>query len=224
MKTTYVFSHKDEDLDNTAFSCQKCYKIDTRCTNGISIADSNKIYNEFCGMYWLWKNIQPPKDKEWISFAHYRRYLDLPFCLEDGKAYAHSMKLNTTIKTQYHICHCIQDLMTFKRVCFDDDTRLKSLFEKFLFDTELYCCNLLCMQGQLHKIYAEFMLNCYCKLKNCLDTRLIDIEGRSPYQRRIGGFLLERATGFWLKYLSGVEIVDTNMIELEIPNLENSVK
>ena len=55
MKTSYTFSHKDDNLDN--YYIENNYiKIDTRNLNGYSIGNLNSIYNEFCGMYWLWHN------------------------------------------------------------------------------------------------------------------------------------------------------------------------
>ena len=55
MKISYTFSHKDAKLDN--YYIENNYiKIDTRNLNGYSIGNLNSIYNEFCGMYWLWHN------------------------------------------------------------------------------------------------------------------------------------------------------------------------
>ena len=106
----------------------------------------------------------------------------------------------------------------------DDNFVSKELFSKFLNDKDFYCCNLLCIQGKAYKRYYEFMTKCFDKIEYCLNRNLISIENRNAYQRRVGGFLLERMTGFWLKYLSECEVVNVKMIELNIPNLENSIR
>ena len=68
------------------------------------------------------------------------------------------------------------------------------------------------------------MIKCFNKIEYCLNNNLISIEYKNAYQMRVGGFLLERMTGFWLKYLSKCEVVNVKMIELNIPNLENSIR
>ena len=223
MKISYTFSHKDAKLDN--YYIENNYiKIDTRNLNGYSIGNLNSIYNEFCGMYWLWHNQPFPKDNDWIEFSQYRRRLSIPYKLEDNKIYAHSMYLGVSIIEQYSKCHLLKDLTTYEKVLLDDNVVSEQLFSKFLNDKDFYCCNLLCIQGKAYKRYYEFMIKCFNKIEYCLNNNLISIEYKNAYQMRVGGFLLERMTGFWLKYLSKCEVVNVKMIELNIPNLENSIR
>lgn len=223
MKIGYTFTHTDAKLDDY-FVKNNYIKIDTRNLNGCSIGNLNSIYNEFCGMYWLWHNQPFPEDNDWIEFSHYRRHLSIPCELEDNKTYAHSMHLGISIRDQYAKCHSLADLTTYGKVLLDDNVVSNELFSKFLNDKDFYCCNLLCIQGKAYKRYCEFMTKCFDKLEYCLKNKLISIEDRNAYQRRVGGFLLERMTGFWLKYMSNCEIANVKMIELNIPNLENSIR
>lgn len=223
MKTSYTFCHTDDKLDDY-FIKNNYIKIDTRNTNGQSIGDLNKLYNEICGIYWIYRNLPSPQDTDWIEFSHYRRYLQLPQDLDEGKIYAHSMCLGISVRDQYKKCHNINDLDIYTKVLIDDNVVEKDMFNKFLNDKEFFCCNLMCIQGSEFKKYCEFMLQCFNKLQYCINNSLISLEDRNSYQKRVGGFLLERMTGFWLKYMSNCDIVNVKMTELKIKNLENSIK
>lgn len=43
---------------------------------GINISNKNNYYGELTGQYWIWKNLLPSIDSEYIGFFHYRRFLD----------------------------------------------------------------------------------------------------------------------------------------------------
>ena len=47
---------------------------------GDNISDKNPYYSEMTAMYWAWKNCH---DAEFLGLAHYRRYFDYDFAIND---------------------------------------------------------------------------------------------------------------------------------------------
>jgi len=44
--------------------------------SGDNISDKNAHYGELTGHYWLWKNLLPSLDTEYVGVCQYRRFLD----------------------------------------------------------------------------------------------------------------------------------------------------
>lgn len=80
----YVSYHKkaplfESEVFQPIFNNANNFKIGTKAlrdNTGINISDKNINYGELTGQYWVWKNLLPKLDSEYIGFCHYKRFLD----------------------------------------------------------------------------------------------------------------------------------------------------
>ena len=97
--------HKDELINEYNLKEDKYHKLfnsNNLLLNEVNINDKNNILNEFCTMYYVWKN---NKYSKYIGFEHYRRRFDVQSIVElnENIIYGWCVTINNdkTVKDQY---------------------------------------------------------------------------------------------------------------------------
>jgi hypothetical protein len=181
-------------------------------SQGENIADKNETFCELTAMYWIWKNYQCHED-DFVGIAHYRRLMAMPNYLNFlfmKPLTVHSIKEALTsvdillpneehfpqgIYHQYSRVHPLKDL----NLCIDLLNKIdpsKSNVESFLRSKKSASVyNMLICKKKIFDEYCEWLFPILFYLE-----KLIDLSGRTPYQRRAIGFLSERLLNIWLFY------------------------
>lgn len=110
---------------------------------GDNINYISKLFNEFCAMYYVWKN---NLKSEYIGFCHYRRQIPISMLdykkLEQGKIQYFSSHYNI----RYNISHKVDKILQTKyqhfyawltAICYAEDTNLYNDLEEY-FDKQEY--------------------------------------------------------------------------------------
>lgn len=92
----FVAHHKpaillESDVFQPIFNGSNTFKTSEyglRDNFGINIAEKNERYRQLTGHYFLWKNILPYIENEYIGFFHYNKFLDFNISLEDAPPFA----------------------------------------------------------------------------------------------------------------------------------------
>lgn len=83
-----------------------------RDNTGINISNKNNNYGELTGQYWVWKNLLPKLDSEYIGFCHYKRFLDFNLSPIDKTPFKSIFLLEFKKMfeqyTHHSICKCIK--------------------------------------------------------------------------------------------------------------------
>ncbi|RZO48172.1 MAG: DUF4422 domain-containing protein [Candidatus Pelagibacterales bacterium] len=191
--------------------------------NGENIADLNKYFSEWTGIYWIWKNrLNNAKDADWIGNCHYRKlWLNNAFNkkqkFSSKSLYTNLLKPNNPI---FLNCEAIQLQPTFLK----KDTVLQQFenvhgqnilencakfldnddadkFIKYLNGNKLCVLAMFITKANIFKKYCEkvfpFMHKCldYC-LKNDL------CKGKNT---RLPAHIIERYTAYWFLQKTSVQ-------------------
>lgn len=198
------YSYIKVGADN--FSC------DYADNQGVNIAEKNKNFCEMTAMYWIWKNYKCHED-DFVGLAHYRRLMARPSYLDfflkkplseniiNSELNSVDILLPTEEKFplgiyhQYSRVHPLKDL----NLCID---MLNSLnpsnqnVESFLITKQSASVyNMLICRKKIFDEYCSWVFPILFSLDS-----LIDLRGRTPYQKRAIGFLSERLLNIWLWY------------------------
>jgi len=200
---------------------------------GEHISAKNNQYCELTALYWAWKNL----DADFLGLVHYRRYfkaLDQHNAIRiAGKAVASSHELENyllqgkadillakkrnyvvdTIETHYKNAHYVEDLIIIKKIIARDFPEFQHQLYKVLSSRSASMFNMFFMRKNLADEYA-------CWLFRILDLaeQEIDLSGRTPFQRRVFGFLSEILLNVWVEQKE-LKIKRISVVHLEPENL-----
>lgn len=130
-----------------------------------NISDMNFTYNEYTGIYWLWKNYDV---KEYIGFNHYRRYYQFMDDVPDLNQYfadGYDIIINqpfivsTNVYEQYANSHNVKDLKIVCDVIKDIYPEYKESVDYTMNCKVLYPCNMFTMSKSHFKSYCSFLFN-----------------------------------------------------------------
>lgn len=221
----FVLSHKDfkPEVTNPVYKVMTLggeHNIDTKLEvyndNTLdNISDMNFTYNEYTGIYWLWKNYNV---KDYIGFNHYRRFYQFMDDVPDLNQYfkeGYDIIINQplivnmpNVELQYAGSHNVKDL---KIVC----NVIKELYPDYSESVNytmnckvLYPCNMFLMSKSHFNDYCSFLFNVLDKYHQITNLKTkqdyIDrvnnggyFKNRYPnndldYQIRVDGYLAER--------------------------------
>lgn len=193
---------------------------------GDSISEKNVNYCELTGLYWLWKNYSC----DIIGTCHYRR-----FFLQNGHL-LNQEYIEQTLK-EYDIiiprsgateCDTVYDHYKKNHDICDLEICGQIIKEKY---SDYYDAYLWCMQGNLLSIgnmmiTSKKIFDEYCEwLFGILfeAEKLIMLENKDDYQKRVMGFLSERLFRVWLLKHS-YKIKEEAVEMLDIADLNNGIK
>lgn len=179
----YVTDHRFKVLTNNhAPSSQFDTDLEIfRDYDGINISNNNLMFNEYSGLYWVWKNY-PMKD--YIGLNHYRRYyltddktqilqgdlipnldeifkthkiiLNEPFEMRMFKGGEREGELYTN-KEWYEFWHNIDDLNLLGEIIKDKYPEYMDGYEEMLNATYIYPSSIFIMPKELFCNYCEFI-------------------------------------------------------------------
>ena len=188
-----------------------------------NISAKNKSYCELTALYWAWKNIKKLyPDLEYIGVNHYRRYFNFSkkHCIRDVYHFVESeckdyelnysnllkiLKKGRTViarrkfypyslKTDYSVCHCSDDMRTLDKI-------IQDLYPdyKYAFDNVLGQNNALAHYNMTVIRWADFSNYCEWLFTILSEAeKRINITNYSDVQKRIFGYMSERLFNVWL--------------------------
>ena len=212
--TQYVVTHKDcEHLKNKTYigvGGNELKDVLIYDYIGDNISNKNKNYCELTALYWIYKN---DKTSEIISFEHYRRmfYKGLRINYLNKKDIEKIFnkdydiilpKENTTdifhknnIYKLYSLDHYKEDLDLCREAISNLYPEYLSSFDNVIYGFKMTYFNMFITTKELLDNYAKWIFNVFDYVEN-----IIDLKGRTDYQKRVFGFLSERLFNVWLKH------------------------
>ncbi|MDE5988182.1 MAG: DUF4422 domain-containing protein [Duncaniella sp.] len=190
---------------------------------GDNISIKNPNFCELTAHYWYWKNAA--KKTKYIGLSHYRRYFDLSLKLPYGQSYsdltveqalANPPQLPANIddifksydivlakrkiypfslKTDYLICHIMEDYNTLRDVVSDRSSEMLESFDEVMeHNNKLAHYNMFITSQEIFEDYTTWMFDI-----------LFEVEKRVkispyPYQARIFGYMSERLLNVYCHY------------------------
>ena len=196
---------------------------------GNNISPKNNQYCELTALYWAWKNL----DTDFLGLVHYRRYFkgadihssrrlagnlvassrELESYLLQGKADILLAKKRNyivdTIETHYKNAHYAEDLNVIKKIIAGDFPEFQHSLYKVLGSRSASMFNMFFMKKSLADEYASWLFTILEQAE-----QEIDLTGRTPFQRRVFGFLSEILLNVW------VEQKELNIKRLPVVHIE----
>lgn len=190
---------------------------------GDSISKYNRYVNEMSMIWTLGKNLDMFGDFEYIGTAHYRRYLAFMFSqLQKNNILAYKEVVGPSILWLYDHYHKISDLKLFLEFFNKEFPDLQHAMTEYMNQNVFYKCNMFIMHRDMFKQYFKFIERCTSILiYKVLPLVVEDLKTRDKYQIRIGAFILERMTSFWiwLQQKNNCNIINTFMLEENIKSI-----
>ena len=187
---------------------------------GVSISNMNNMYDEWCGIYWLWKNYDW-SNTEYVGLCQYRRYFEFL----DNPKWEHlngadinvgqerrNFKYNNAV--DYKVCHNIDDLSNLIKVFATEEKEATKLF---LFSKTFFPSNLLILHkndffdlcafafGYIKKFQITYNLLTFEQIQDNVRANLNkyplkenNTELTIRYQSQMLAFLMERLTNIWI--------------------------
>ena len=172
-------------------------KYDLRDDSGYNISEKNAVYNELTALYWAWKN----SDADIIGLYHYRRALMVradqieAILAEVDLIIPKKTKMTVSIKEQYTNAHYEEDFRVFHETLVEMYPDYGKRFDEFFNQNEMNFCNMFIADRQFVDDYCRWAFPLYEAIEEKINT-----EGRTAYQKRIIGFLSERAFGYYIYF------------------------
>lgn len=164
---------------------------------GDNISPYNKYVNEITVIYWMFKHLNILDYPEYIGLDHYRRYLNFNLTdLNEKSILCNIDYYKETIYGQYCANHCKDDLDNFIHAFKTVFPEYSTYLDQYLSQCYSAVCNIFIMHIDEFNKYCEFIIKCFQIFLKTFD--LNEINQRSNYQKRVGGFILERFTGFYI--------------------------
>ena len=178
---------------------------------GENISEKNPFYCELTALYWAWKNMPPGFDV--IGLCHYRRFFSLKkysnsssFFVDRSLAVKllqnNDVILPNPIKWECTVAEAYYDLGAGKQK--DLETAREAIawispeylesFNSVISSYEASYCNMFIMKRTNMDKYCSWLFEI---LEYCEDN--IDMEGYSPEERRVFGFLGEILLNVWIR-------------------------
>lgn len=193
---------------------------------GENISKLNKKFCELTGIYWAWKNQDKLGNPDYIGFMHYRRHFyfknyqaplkEFNYDSSYLKSINYSPEVLNNIMQDYDLVipniyklpctnykqfkeskdHNIDDLDKALEILYKKSPELKSIAKKYLNNNKAYFCNMFIMKKEIFNQYCKWLFEILFEL----DSK-IDYKNYSKNQQRALGFVAERLSGIYFKYL-----------------------
>lgn len=165
-KVYKVLTNTKEDID-TELEVYRDYV-------GDNIGDKNLMYNEYTGLYWLWKNYDL---KDYVGLNHYRRYYsfmdDVPDIESRMKAfklclnrpidltlrYANNDSITLNNREWYKFWHNIEDFDIFCSMMRREFPEYKKGLKRMSEATYLYNSSMFIMPKDMYNEYCEYIFD-----------------------------------------------------------------
>lgn len=193
---------------------------------GENISDRNLVYNEYCGLYWIWQNWDL---KDYIGLNHYRRYYNFLDDIPDINAIfkKYSIILNkmfpltidkkaTTNREFYAAWHNVKDFDLMGEIVKELYPEYADGWDKMSNATHIYPSSIFIMKKKTFNDYMNYIMDvteefcdrmkCWTNedfIKHVSDNVNEYVRPEHPYydikmQSRIIGYLIERCLAAFL--------------------------
>lgn len=165
----------------------------------------------------------PAEDVDFVALSHYRRILDTHGWekLSSQQCFAVNEPQLGTLRMTYDLYHCPKFLDAFlARVPDELAGMLHEFFGSFQAAQQFYARSMFLLPKSKFLEWQTFMSSMHkvmCSLAH-ENSQLQLFPQNDRYQRRQGAFLSERLTSFWLRELSGLEVIPRSYTLLDIPS------
>ena len=120
-----------------------------------NISKKNSHYRELTGHYWIWKNLLPKLDVEYVGFSHYCRFLDFNLLNTDNNLFcpilANDFQKIFLEYTEENILNCIKDYDVAVPQKFISPKNIHDLFLDFSTEKEIDA-----MMNVISEIHPEY--------------------------------------------------------------------
>ena len=185
---------------------------------GDNISEKNPNYCELTALYWMWKNCSD----DIVGLEHYQRF----FCEKlKGKFKEvsplsseeiisilsnHDIILPEKVKTRktvykyyrdakiyysFEKAHCIEDLDICIDIINKNFPEYSESCKRVMTSRRISMCNMFIGKKEFIDEYCEWLFGIFSYAEG-----RIDLESKTPYQKRVFGFLSERLFNVWLDY------------------------
>ena len=210
----FICTHKDFDQ---IYNNQIYKIIDSRNINEKYHGLDDKFWSEFFQFFYVSDNVEL---KDYVGFCHYRRYFSFEDNVPDiDKEFENCdvitcmpLKMINGVKSQYSLCHNIEDLNIIGDIIKRKTPEYYKSFESFINGNVFFPCNMFIMKKEDFMEYIDFIKKIMYEYLDIVGTdikkRIEDnkdkyIKNFSPndtveYQYRLGGYLAERLTNVFI--------------------------
>ncbi len=211
---------------------------------GDNISQLNPRFCELTGIYWAWKNQDKIDNPDYIGFMHYRRFFyfknskselkEIDFiykkCLANIKCTKNNISdilvendlicmnprtLKSSVYKQYAESpfHNISDLDKALEILYKKYPEFKKTAKSYLNGNKAYFFNMFVMKKDIFNDYCSWLFDILFELDNS-----IDYSDYSSNQKRAIGFISERLTGIYIKYLIDCKKINYKSFPVAILN------
>lgn len=185
---------------------------------GDNISEKNSNYCELTALYWMWKNCSD----DIVGLEHYQRFFcerirgkfrevkplsseEITSILSDNDIILpEKVKTRKTVYNYYkdakvyysfEKAHCIEDLDVCIDIINKNFPEYRESCERVMKSHRICMCNMFVGKKELIDEYCEWLFGIFS-----LAEGRIDLESKTPYQKRVFGFLSERLFNVWLDF------------------------
>lgn len=172
-----------------------------------NISLKNPYYSELTALYWIWKN----NKSEIIGLEHYRRYFIQRINILRYKPLKRRnikrilkkydlivpkiVKLNKSIKENYINSHIKQDYDLLIDILKNDYPEYYHSALEYFESNQFYPANMFISSKETIDEYLSWLFSIFFKL----ESKLVNLDSRDDYQKRVFGFISERLFGLYIK-------------------------
>lgn len=184
--------------------------LDIRDNCGNNISYKNPTFCELTALYWVWKN---DRQSDILGLVHYRRFLtkkwysnseehylnerDIELALESSDIIVPErfMWQKYTVKEYYSLTAGRDaDFLKCRELVFRLAPSYLDAFDKVASSHSAFYCNVLICRRELFDHYCAWLFKILFELE-----KSIDLEGYSPMESRVFGFISEILLNVWIE-------------------------
>lgn len=174
---------------------------------GENISKKNQNYCELTALYWVWKNSK----SEIVGLCHYRRRFSFENSLQIREILNFYDVIVPTpyyfrmsLEKEYEMYHIKNDLEILKQILKQRNDGSEEVAKEVFSQNQLYPYNMFIMKETQLQDYCEWLFDILQEVE-----KRVNVENRSPYQKRYLGFLAERLFTVYIKKCNFKIYVDT---------------
>lgn len=202
--------------------------FDVRDNEGIHISERNRSFCELTGMYWIWKN----SHADVVGICHYRRFFSRNGFLTDEKYYLKEKDIKKILKKRrlilpkkfsyggsvlqgINFAPNIKDMGELYQALMACSPDYEGDYRWFLGQNHTYFHNMCIMKKDDFDAYCSWLFPILFYMEMIHDIN----RERSPYRKRLFGFLAERLLPVWLHH----NVKPSEIAEMPTINTEESL-
>lgn len=164
--------------------------------SGMNISQKNQEFCELTALYWVWKNDR----HDIVGLNHYRRFfildpMQVPEVLQTVDVIAPiPYYFRWSLTEEYCKFHVKNDLLLLMKLLDSCESSTPNIIKSTFENNQLVPYNMFIASRSFTEQYCEWLFPILFQLEDC-----ISLAERSPYQKRVFGFLAERLFTYYLQ-------------------------